>query len=64
MKLSIYTDRLKQREHNLTFVTLLNTYSFTPIRDAANKVFPRTISPDRMFVVCEFMDKSFVLMFK
>jgi hypothetical protein len=32
--------------------------------DAANKVFPGAISPDRLFVVGEFMDKCFILMFK
>lgn len=64
MKLRTYMDTLKQREYNFTFVTPLNTYSFTPIRDATNKVSPGTISPDRMFVLCEFMNKCFILTFK
>jgi hypothetical protein len=64
MKLRVDTDRLKQRENNLTFVTFCITYSFTPITDAASKVFTGTISPDKMSVVCEFMNKCFVLMFK
>lgn len=64
MKLRTYEDTLKQREHNLTSVTLLNTFSFTPIRDATNKVFPGMISLDRIFVVCEFINKYFVLTFK
>jgi hypothetical protein len=54
----------KKEEKKQNSVTLFNTHSFSRIIVAANKVFPVTINPDGMFVVCEFMNKCFVLMFK